>query len=141
MNATATPITGNQLRVSMFFVFGIFASLFLFAGEGHAQARFPKEVVGRWCALHSEYNRFSVKESEYEEGDGLCLLTKSKTTRGTDITSFDLYLRCENGDERQKPFAATHKFTTFEIDNAKYVMRAGSIYDSKALTLYKQCKE
>jgi hypothetical protein len=132
---------GNRLPASMFSGLSILASILLLTTEGHAQARFPREVVGHWCGVHDAYDRFDVNETEYEEGDGLCRLVKSRTTQGAKVAGFDLDLHCETGAEGKKPFAATHKFTAFEIDNAKYMMRAGSIYVPKALALYKQCKE
>jgi hypothetical protein len=131
----------NRFPASMFSGWGILAGLFLFTTEGHAQARFPREVVGHWCGVHDAYDRFDVNETEYEEGHGLCRLVKSRTAQGAKAIGFDLDLRCETGAEGKKPFAANHKFTAFEIDNTKYVLRAGSIYVTKALALYKQCKE
>jgi hypothetical protein len=108
-------------------------------GAGQAQVQFPAALMGDWCAVSPEGERVDITNSSLEEGDGVCQLRKLQSNQWANATIYELIMSCDTGVEGKKRNVVTGRFSGLRMDGKQYILRAGGMYNSKNLALYKRC--
>jgi len=130
------PSSSSKLGLSL--VAGV-ALLGCQIGAAAAQSKtFPSDLVGTWCNLNqgTSTTYFEIRTSELEEGEGVCTLRRLKIDKLNG--NFELTMSCDSGVEGEKGSPIrTELFNIFQMQGRRHMLRFGSMYDRKALSLWK----
>ena len=95
----------------------------------------PKELIGSWCSINSEYARIDVSQKGFEEGDSACDILGLQKESSAGLVTYAIAFSCDPGVERQQRRSKVERFNVlFDAKTAHLYRRGG------ASNIYRKCK-
>jgi hypothetical protein len=104
----------------------------------YAQAKMPTELIGGWCGVGLEGESVDITDYSLDEGYDACELKKLRSDHSDNSAIYELTMSCKPIVERPQTRIVTETFRVLQLEKP-YMLRAGDMYDSKNLRLYKRC--